>query len=224
MRKVCLRAQKNKFVYGGFLSHAKLKDFRCRHDSARVLSNADDSEKLCNLIKCSFPYNKHLHILDACAGVGGDTIQFHASGFFKSIVAVELDALNYVDLQHNVNQTQRLCQSSTSIECLLTSCLDILPVHRQNVVYLDVPWIESDVQGGRLQLMLGKEKIQDVLARMTNSLPEVYILKIPKNWCHLQRNEIELDWCTQVYYGRKFNWCFLWCLSRTGSVRHRKVE
>ena len=100
---------------------------------------------------------------------------------------MEIDELNYVDLQHNIAQARRLTQSSTSIQCLLTSCSNILSVHRQNVVYLDVPWSKSDFQDGKLQLTLGKAKIQDVLVRLNNSLPEVYILKIPKNWCNFIR-------------------------------------
>jgi 16S rRNA G966 N2-methylase RsmD len=224
MRKVCFRAEKNKFVHGGFLSDVNMCKFRCRYDSASAMSNADDVEKLCHLIKCSFPYKHQLHILDACAGAGGDSIQFYASGFFQSVVTVEIDKLNYSDLQHNVAVAKQHVKRQTCVTSVLDSCINVLGNHHQNIVYFDPPWSESQFQSGKMELRLNEQTIQCVLKQIVNAMPELYILKVPKNWCYFQQCEVELDWNTQLYYGRKFNWCFLWCKSCTGSLAHCKVE
>lgn len=117
-------------------------------------------------------------IIDATAGVGGDTISF--SFHFKKVYSIEINSIRYSFLVNNLN-----IYNIKNVVTYNNSYLDIINNLNADVIFLDPPW------GGRsykhienLKLYLDNKPIEKVCLDILfkNVPPKLIVLKLPNNY------------------------------------------
>jgi|ETNmetMinimDraft_8_1059916.scaffolds.fasta_scaffold42781_2 hypothetical protein len=76
-------------------------------------------------------------ITDACACIGGDSINFIKN--FKFVNSIELDRTRYNFLYHNLN-----LYNYRNYKTYNDDCLNIIKNKRQDIIYFDLPWDGRD--------------------------------------------------------------------------------
>lgn len=131
-----------------------------------------------NLSKEKIDY-KLCTIIDATAGVGGDTISF--SIHFKKVYSIEINSIRYSFLLNNLN-----IYNIKNVTTFNDSYLNLINDLNADVIFIDPPW------GGRsykhvenLKLYLDNKPIEkiclDILFK--NIPPKLIVLKLPNNYC-----------------------------------------
>ena len=143
------------------------------------ISHRFDSSFLSKTIKSLFKYikknPKNIVITDATAGIGGNTLSFGL--FFGKINAIELDKEQYDALEHNVDQFKL-----SNIELYQDSCLKVIPLLEQDVIFIDPPWGGKDYKlKNQLNLYLDNKEIVEITNGWINNSEFIFI-KIPKNF------------------------------------------
>ena len=117
-------------------------------------------------------------IIDATAGVGGDTISF--SFHFKKVYSIEINPNRYSFLVNNLN-----IYNIKNVVTYNSSYLNIINNLNADVIFLDPPW------GGRsykhfenLKLYLDNKPIEKVCLDILfkNIPPKLIVLKLPNNY------------------------------------------
>lgn len=118
-------------------------------------------------------------IVDATAGVGGNTLSFSTS--FREVIAIELDHLRYEYLRNNI-EVYRI----RNIQTIQGDCLEYISKINSHVVFFDPPW------GGKgyklkdtIDLFLSDTSMSDIMEQLLtekDSSPELIVIKVPKNF------------------------------------------
>lgn len=146
-------------------------------ESIYSLSRKDASEKTSQSIKSILKDKdiSQLTITDACANVGGNTLNF--AKHFKAVNAMEIDENAFKALNNNINVAG--LKNVNAYHGDYTIKMNEL---KQDVVFMDPPW------GGvgywrekSLMLKLGDKPIYDVINDMKNK-PDLIVIKAPKNF------------------------------------------
>lgn len=154
-------------------------------ESIHYISIKDDAYFTTLIIKNileKYALNNNIHIVDAMAGVGGNTISF-AKNFYK-VTSIEIDQQRYSYLHNNI-----LIYKLNNVEIHNDNCLNILnKIYNMDAVFLDPPWGGKDYK----KFIDLKIKIDDVpIENICNKLcysnkiacnPKFIILKLPRNY------------------------------------------
>lgn len=128
--------------------------------------------------------SKDLIIIDATAGVGGDTLTF--AKFFNKVYAIEIDKLRCSYLQNNIKQ-YNFCNVTTFND----SCSNVLnTIKNLDVIYIDPPWEptgDSYKNHQKLTLPFCNMKLENFCNKLFDSsfmacIPSLIVLKLPKNY------------------------------------------
>lgn len=151
------------------------------------ISHWKDNEKILNYLN-NLKYNyKNATLIDATANVGG--ISLYMSLYFKKVVAVELNYLNYKMLKHNIK-----IYKSQNIEALLGESTNLIPKiindYKKTIVLIDPPWGGLDYKENKvIDLYLGDMNVYEFIDYIIDSV-EMVILKAPFNYNLLHFKEI----------------------------------
>jgi 16S rRNA G966 N2-methylase RsmD len=162
-----------------------VQNLKIDHESVSYITVPSESKKISeiiiNHIKKYKPINEAT-IVDATAGVGGDTIMLCQN--FGSVISIELDPGRVECLNHNLTQYKLTnCITMNGNSC------DIIPkLPYSDAIYFDVPWGGSDYKTKiNLRLTLGDIPLEVLIlncfdSNITKSLPKIVISKLPTNY------------------------------------------
>jgi 16S rRNA G966 N2-methylase RsmD len=128
--------------------------------------------------------SKDLTIIDATAGVGGDTLTFAKS--FNKVYAIEIDKVRCSYLQNNIKQ-YNFCNVITFND----NCLNVVnTIKKFDIIFLDVPWEpngDSYKNHQKLTLPFCDMKLENFCNKLFDSsfmacIPSFVVLKLPKNY------------------------------------------
>jgi len=123
---------KNNFSNINDIRKIKLDDVSLYSITPFYLSN-----EIIKIMKYYFNDLKSYDITDACACIGGDTINFIKH--FKHVNSIELYKLRYDFLCHNLNLF-----TEKNYNTYNDDCLEIIPKIKQDIIYYDLPWDGRD--------------------------------------------------------------------------------
>lgn len=152
-------------------------------ESMKYITIKEYAEKISDIIKfhCG---TKDVIIVDATAGVGGNTISF--SKHFKYVYAIELDKQRSQYLENNIN-----IYDAKNVKVINGDCRNFfIGIDDYNVVFIDPPWQnglnDSYKKYTNLKLFLGTDPIETICNNLMNGTynrkPNVIVLKLPKNY------------------------------------------
>lgn len=163
--------------------HHKLK---INKESIMYITIPNDAEQITNIIanhvlkffqKCS-----DVNIIDATAGVGGNTISF--SDKFKHVIAIEIDQERFNYLLNNVSVYHMI-----NVTLYNNDCMKIIPNLTDNdVIFIDPPWGGKSYKShNKIRLTLGDDSIEDICLQLLDCnkmkiIPRLIVLKLPKNY------------------------------------------
>ena len=116
-------------------------------------------------------------ILDAMAGIGGNSISFCNN--FKNVVSVESDINRFNILKHNLHQYKFI-----NYKIHYDDCLNLIDANKFNIIFFDPPWGGKNyLKQDMVELSISGFKIWMVLKYILceNDKCNIYI-KIPSNF------------------------------------------
>lgn len=143
-------SKKKSFLQGGRtnFSEADIKKMKIDSYNSFAMSRAPEAAIMCRyIVKLVKKHNKsckNIVITDACAGCGGNTMQFSSSGIFKVVNAVEINwerCENY--LRHNIRTVESIrpmLTHKTKTNVYYGNYLFWMHHLHQHVVFFDLPW------------------------------------------------------------------------------------
>lgn len=135
------------------------------------------SEKIIDFLKYNNLNNKNITIIDATAGIGGNTINF--SKYFNNIISVEINKTHYDVLNNNIKAL-----SINNVETYFNNFLNILDIliKKTNIFFFDPPWGGKSYKNyNYYNLKIGKLQLYDILNILFNNGFKYVILKAPFN-------------------------------------------
>lgn len=146
-------------------------------DSYNYITNKYYSTKITNIIiyhmKLINLYPKTCSIIDATAGVGGNTLSF--ANYFKKVYAIEIDKSRSSMLENNIS-----IYNFTNIQVINNDFTTIYNNISSEIVFIDPPWGGKDYKKYyRLQLSLSGITIEDLCIQIT---ARIIVLKLPLNY------------------------------------------
>lgn len=164
------------------LNSSKKKNLQIDYESLYSITLPQTSHHIVQIIN-DLLFKKNINhkicsIIDATAGVGGDTISFSSN--FNKVYSIEINPNRYSFLINNLN--------IYNIQNVITyndSYLNLINKINSDIVFIDPPW------GGRsykhiknLKLYLDNKSIEniclDILSK--NIPPKLIVLKLPNNY------------------------------------------
>ena len=114
-------------------------------------------------------------ITDACACIGGDTINFIKH--FKSVNAIELSEIRYKFLCQNLDLF-----NENNYKTYNNDCLEIIPKINQDIIYYDLPWDGRDYKKKKtIKLNLNNLDSSTICNQSINHC-KMICFKIPNNF------------------------------------------
>lgn len=142
--------------------------------------------QILNILKKYCPEN--YTILDANAGMGGNSVYF--CKYFKFVYCVDIshNAINY--LEHNLREYTNHC-------IINENCLDIMKIIKYDIIFFDPPWGGSSYKYKKyVNLFINNKNINQIIKELYyyDNL-KIICLKVPKNY-----NIIDLSpWKSYIY-------------------------
>ena len=125
------------------------------------------------LIQAEIGYNSR--ILDATAGIGGNTISF--ANYFKHVTAIELFQTRFEILKNNVNTF-----NNTNIELINDSCLNHLD-GKYDGYFFDPPWGGPNYKyNSKITIKLGNLTLEEIINKIKKNNNKPIFLKLPNNY------------------------------------------
>jgi 16S rRNA G966 N2-methylase RsmD len=125
-------------------------------------------------------------VIDATAGIGGDTALFRLMWPSADITAIELETFS--ELKQNMSNINRIVRSAVKgapVQVLHADAVAYLgakPAPKASLVYFDPPWGGLDYhKAARLSLALGGRDLSEVAADALLNVAPTVIMKIPAN-------------------------------------------
>jgi 16S rRNA G966 N2-methylase RsmD len=164
--------EKRDFLFR-FVSPSKRE--RLRFDDASLYSTTDQltADKITKDLLRFVPPTAT--VTDATACVGGST--FSLSRSFAKVQAIEVDPLRFEHLEHNMEVL-----GASNVRCILGDVLDICPMLRQDVVFLDPPWGGPEYKTMlKVSLHLSSMPLHEICRRIAPCTP-LLAIKVPTNF------------------------------------------
>jgi hypothetical protein len=120
-----------------FENYNDIKNIKLDKTSIYSLTPHHLSYQIIDIFKEYFDDLKLYTITDACACIGGDSINFIKN--FKFVNSIELDKTRYNFLYHNLN-----LYNYRNYKTYNDDCLNIIKNKRQDIIYFDLPWDGRD--------------------------------------------------------------------------------
>ena len=141
------------------------------------ISKYNDAEWITNII-LSFlsAYNiKKKDIIDATAGIGGNTINFAKS--FSKVYAIEINTIHYNVLKNNLEAL-----GLNNVELYMDNFLNMLDTIKCDIFFLDPPWGGNSYKNYKFfNLKIGKLPIYTIINILHDKNFKYVILKAPYN-------------------------------------------
>lgn len=132
--------------------------------------------------------NKNLTIVDANAGIGGNSIFF--CKYFDYVYCIDINeqAINY--LEHNL-------RDFSNKFIINENCLDILKIIKYNIIFFDPPWGGSQYKyKDSVNLYLNKININEIIESLyIHKELELICLKAPSNF-NINNNSV---WTIKIH-------------------------
>jgi 16S rRNA G966 N2-methylase RsmD len=137
------------------------------------ISRPEDANEISEIIK-DYIGHDDLRILDATAGLGGNTISF--SKYFKYVKSIELEKNRYDMLVDNVS-----LYKLTNVELINDNCIDHLKDDSFDIYFFDPPWGGPDYKSQQnLDLTLGGMGLHNILKLISKD--KIVVFKVPFNY------------------------------------------
>jgi predicted RNA methylase len=132
-----------------------------------------DADNISNLIKSEIGINSI--ILDATAGIGGNTISFAKK--FKHVVSVEQCKIRFELLKHNVS-----VYNLDNVTLINADCLDWLKGNYHGY-FFDPPWGGPDYKyKPETKIKLGIYTMEEIVHKIKNENNKPIFIKLPFNY------------------------------------------
>ena len=117
----------------------------------------------------------NINILDATAGIGGNTISF--SKYFKNVVSIELSQSRFELLTNNIN-----VYKINNVSLINDDCLNHL-AGNYNAYYFDPPWGGPNYKYIKeTKIKLGDHTLEEVVYKIKNLNNKIIFIKLPFNY------------------------------------------
>lgn len=137
------------------------------------ISRPEDANEISEII-INYTGNNNLNILDATAGLGGNTISF--SKYFKYVKSIELDINRFNLLKSNVD-----LYNLENVELINDNCIDHLKDNNFDIYFFDPPWGGPDYKSQQnLNLTLGGMGLHNMLKLIEKD--KIVVFKVPFNY------------------------------------------
>ena len=133
------------------------------------------SLKIINIIQLHFDDLGEITLTDACACIGGDTINFLNN--FKHVNTIELSKLRYNFLCFNLNLF-----TNKNYKTYNDDCLEIIPDLQQDIVYYDLPWDGRKYKQKKSVKLNLNDLDSSVICNNTIKYCKMICFKIPYNF------------------------------------------
>ena len=145
------------------------------------ISKHQDAKWISEIIK-NFLKNENINIatstiIDATAGIGGNTISF--SKYFSKVHAIEINNIHYSVLMNNLEAL-----SIKNVICYLDNFINIINnvTIKSNIFFLDPPWGGKNYKNFKyFNLKIGKLPIYTIINMLFEKKIKYVILKAPYN-------------------------------------------
>jgi len=125
------------------------------------------------LIQSDIGYNSK--ILDATAGIGGNTISF--ANYFKNVTAIEIHKSRFEILTNNVN-----AYKINNVELINDSCLNHLNGNYDGI-FFDPPWGGPKYKHATdIKIKLGDLTLEEIINKIKENNNKLIFLKLPSNY------------------------------------------
>ena len=136
------------------------------------ISHPDDANIISEFIE-KYVGNKNISILDATAGLGGNSISFCRK--FKSVTSIELDDKRFDMLENNMKLYNLI-----NIDLINGNCIDFLNKD-YDVYFFDPPWGGPEYKSqDNLELNLGGMGLHNIIKIIEKG--KVIVFKVPFNY------------------------------------------
>lgn len=145
------------------------------HEGLWSITHPKEAEYISNLIKLEI--GKESTIVDATAGIGGNTISF--AKHFKHVISIELCKSRFELLSHNV-QVYKL----NNVTLINGDCLEKINVG-SNGFYFDPPWGGPDYKHNKeTKIKLGNFSLEQVVHKVKHEYENniLVFIKLPFNY------------------------------------------
>lgn len=164
----------------------KLLQLKIDDDSLHFISTKYTAGQITSIIINYLKYIKKsvedVTVIDATAGVGGNSISFGMN--FSFVYAIELEKLRCKYLKNNID-----VYDLNNVKPLQGDCIEVLKkINIQDVVFIDPPWGGKDYKlHKKLRLSLSDKTIEQFCNELFHSdeyicNPEIVVLKLPNNY------------------------------------------
>ncbi|CAH6421513.1 mRNA capping enzyme [uncultured virus] len=181
---------------------SKLMQLKIDQESTHFISFRDHADKITQIIKQHVKkincYCRDLIITDCTAGVGGNTLSF--GHYFKFVNAIEIVKIRCQYLQNNID-----VYDLKNIKIFNEDCTKILDKLEHNIIFVDAPWGLDYKKFKNLRLNFGNQQLENFCIDLMNpnimkKIPELIVLKLPKNYDVLYFYKIISSKNRQIYY------------------------
>lgn len=129
-------------------------------------------------------------ILDAMAGIGGNSISFCNN--FKNVVSVESDINRYNILQHNLKE-----YNFKNYKAYYDDCLNLIEENKFNIIFFDPPWggknylkqdmVELSISGFKIWMVIKYILCENTKCNIYIKIPSNFnVLKLKEELCHFK--------------------------------------
>jgi 16S rRNA G966 N2-methylase RsmD len=136
------------------------------------ISHPEDANLISEFI-INYVGHKNLSIIDATAGLGGNTISF--SKHFKKVTAIELNEERFKMLENNI-----CLYNLSNVNLHNGNCIDFLN-NTYDVYFFDPPWGGPDYKShSNLELNLGGMGLHNIIKLLDKN--KIVVFKVPFNY------------------------------------------
>jgi len=191
----------------------KMEELLIDPDSISYITTPIEAQKICKILTTSiekyvkFPHEQVI-IVDATAGVGGDTIAF--SKIFSSVIAIEINQMRSHYLKNNIG-----VYNIKNVQVINGNSIDILPkIPNMDIIYFDPPWGGKEYKNhNKLRLCINEIQIELLILDIFDNekmicIPKILVFKLPSNYDYIYLYEvvnIKKEYTILLYELNKFN-------------------
>ncbi len=159
-----------------FKNYNDVKNIKLDESSIYSLTPHYLSFQIIKVLKLYLNNLKFCTITDACACIGGDTINFIKH--FKYVNAIELDNIRYDFLCNNLH----LYKDYHNYKTYQNDCLKIIKNLKQDIIYFDLPWDGRDYKKKDKMNLNLNEIDSSIICMNVIKFCKIICFKIPNNF------------------------------------------